>query len=72
MKTFNKCLKSKEVAEIVEKHFQSGQKEGITGTPSFFIDGYKKGGVTSYAVFKQVIDRELALKSKLAKKSKKG
>ena len=40
MKTFNKCLKSKEVADIVEKNFQSGQKQGITGTPSFFIDGY--------------------------------
>jgi protein-disulfide isomerase len=72
MKTFNKCIKSKDVAAVVEKNFQSGQKYGITGTPSFFIDGYKKGGVTSYAAFKQIIDRELAAKSKLAKKSSKG
>jgi len=72
MKTFNKCIKSSEVADIVEQNFQSGQKYGISGTPSFFIDGFKKGGVTSYAAFKQIIDRELAAKTNMAKKPAKG
>ncbi len=72
MKTFNKCLKSSAAAKIVEDNFQSGQGYGISGTPSFFIDGFKKGGVTSYGAFKQIIDKQLAAKAKHAKKPAKG
>ncbi|HUV83091.1 MAG TPA: DsbA family protein [archaeon] len=56
---FNECLDSGRMASEVETDFQDGISYGITGTPSFFINGNKVVGAKSYEVFQQLIDKEL-------------
>lgn len=65
VKDFNKCLKSnKKIVATVDRNYQQGQDLGVTGTPTFFVNGRKLGGITQFAKFKQVIDEELAKKKK--------
>jgi len=58
---FNSCLDSGEMAPEVQADFMAGQAAGISGTPSFFINGQKIVGAQPYAVFRDAI--ESALKS---------
>lgn len=61
LKKFNKCLKSdKAVVATVDDNFNIGQGVGVTGTPTFYVNGRKLGGITQFSAFKQVIDEELA------------
>ncbi len=46
--------------EEVQKDFQEGKKLGISGTPTFFINGTRVVGAVPFDIFKQVIERELA------------
>ena len=57
---FNTCLDSGKFAQETQKDFQAGQAAGVSGTPSFFINGKKVVGAQPFAVFKQIIDAELA------------
>lgn len=57
---FNNCLDSGSMASEVKKDFNDGVAYGVTGTPSFFINGQKIVGAQPYEVFKQIIDAELA------------
>ncbi|MCK4993119.1 MAG: DsbA family protein, partial [Bacteroidales bacterium] len=43
----------------VENDFQDGKRYGITGTPTFFINGIKVVGAQPYEVFEQMIEQEL-------------
>lgn len=56
---FNECLDSGRMASEVENDFQDGMNYGITGVPTFFINGNKVVGAKSYEVFQQLIDKEL-------------
>jgi len=44
----------------VRKDLQEGAAAGVTGTPSFFINGQQLVGAQPYSTFKQAIDAELA------------
>jgi len=57
---FNKCLESGKYASETKKDFEDGQKAGVSGTPTFFINGIKVVGAQPYAVFEQVIEQELS------------
>ncbi|MEK6891326.1 MAG: thioredoxin domain-containing protein [Nanoarchaeota archaeon] len=54
------CLDSGEKAAEVNKDAADGDSYGVTGTPSFFINGRVIEGAYPYASFQQVIDEELA------------
>ncbi len=56
---FNQCLDSGEMNLKVSKDGADAQSLGSTGTPTFFINGYRYNGM-AYEQLKQVIDRELA------------
>ena len=56
---FNECLDSGKMASEVEKDFQDGASYGISGTPTFFINGVMVVGAKPYEVFQQVIEQEL-------------
>lgn len=56
---FNECLDSGKMASEVENDFQDGKRYGITGTPTFFINGIKVVGARPYEVFEQMIEQEL-------------
>jgi len=56
---FDKCLDSGEQASAVEHDKKEGMKLGITGTPSFFINGHYLSGALDYAALRQVIEQQL-------------
>jgi protein-disulfide isomerase len=57
---FDQCLDSGKMAEEVNKDMADGSKAGVTGTPSFFINGQMLTGARPFEQFKEVIDLELA------------
>lgn len=60
--TFDGCLDSGRHAERVAKDSAEGQKLGITGTPTFFVNGVRLVGAVPLANFQKVIDAELKAK----------
>jgi protein-disulfide isomerase len=63
MDKFNKCYDNKETAEKVREHKAEAAALGITGTPSFVINGRLLKGAQPADKFKAIIDDELASKS---------
>ncbi len=59
---FATCLEKGEKKELVEANRKAGEKAGVTGTPSFFINGYMISGAQPFSEFKSLIDAELAAK----------
>jgi len=57
--TFNNCLDSDEKADLVKADFQEGSSKGVTGTPTFFINGEQLVGAQPFEAFKEIIDRQL-------------
>ncbi|MEK9160328.1 MAG: DsbA family protein [Patescibacteria group bacterium] len=53
------CLESGEMADEVNADMTAGRGYGVTGTPSFFINGKKLVGAWPYEVFESVIESEL-------------
>ena len=61
---FKKCLSSDqaEMTALIDRNFNSGRDFGVTGTPTFFINGRKVSGALGFDEFKRMIDEELAKK----------
>jgi len=57
---FDQCLQSGKFTQEVQNDFAYGSSVGVSGTPTFFINGIKLVGAQPYQAFKQVIDAELA------------
>ena len=57
---FNSCLDSKKYLAEVQKDFSDGAAAGVSGTPTFFINGQNIVGAQPYAAFKSLIDSLLA------------
>lgn len=57
---FDDCLDSGKYASEVQKDLQDGQAAGVSGTPTFFINGKKLSGAQPFSTFKAIIDAELA------------
>jgi protein-disulfide isomerase len=53
------CLDSGEFEAEVTKDFSDGSIAGVSGTPSFFVNGKPISGAQPYAVFEQLIESEL-------------
>jgi protein-disulfide isomerase len=58
---FDKCLDDGAKAGVVKSDFDEGKRLGLTGTPSFFVNGHFFSGSVTYALLKQMIDQQLAL-----------
>jgi protein-disulfide isomerase len=54
--TFRECLDSGQHEAAVIADLQEGAALGVTGTPSFFINGYALTGAQPFEVFQQGID----------------
>lgn len=59
---FNQCLDSGKYKAEVDKDFSDGNASGVSGTPSFFINGRLTVGAQPYSVFKTIIEEELKKK----------
>ena len=57
---FNTCVAERRYQSEVDNDASVGMNLGLTGTPSFFVNGLKVIGAQPYEVFKQIIDKELA------------
>jgi len=57
---FKQCLDSGKYRQEVQDDFAYGSQVGVSGTPTFFINGLPLVGAQPYQAFKQIIDAELA------------
>ena len=57
---FNSCLDSGKHSGEVQNDFREGASYGVSGTPSFFINGIQLVGAQPFSAFKQIIDSQLA------------
>jgi protein-disulfide isomerase len=60
---FDKCLDSGEQAAAVERDHKEGSRLGISGTPSFFINGHFMSGALDYATLRQIVEQQLAVQN---------
>ncbi len=58
--TFNSCFDSRKHKAEVEKDTAAGRSAGVSGTPTFFINGNKFVGAQPYSKFKTEIDAALS------------
>lgn len=56
---FNECLSSGKYAQAVKDDMALGEKMGVSGTPTFFINGQKLVGAQPFEAFRVIIDAEL-------------
>lgn len=56
---FKSCLDTKKYDKQVKKDFTDGQAVGVSGTPTFYINGRQLVGAQPYTAFKTVIEEEL-------------
>ncbi len=59
---FNECLDTGRYRSQVDQDYQAGQAAGVTGTPSFFVNGRFLSGAQPFEAFRAIIDEELQLK----------
>lgn len=57
---FNNCLDSGRFREKVAKDLKEGEDAGVTGTPTFFINGEKLVGAQPFSEFQKTIERKLS------------
>ena len=60
---FDKCLDSADEAANVKKDQDEGMKLGLSGTPSFFINGHFISGAVDYSTLHQMVEQQLTLLS---------
>ena len=58
--SFEQCLDGRKYKAAVQKDLAEGAKLGLTGTPSFFINGREISGALPVESFAAIIDEELA------------
>ena len=56
---FAQCLDSGRFRRPVEADVEQGRQLGVTGTPTFFINGVPLVGAAPYEAFKEAIDQAL-------------
>jgi protein-disulfide isomerase len=59
MEAFGSCMASGRWKEYVDQGLAEGQALGVTGTPSYFINGRMIVGAKPYEDFKAIIDEEI-------------
>ncbi|HEC22590.1 MAG TPA: hypothetical protein ENI95_06705 [Chloroflexi bacterium] len=57
---FRTCLEEERYREELINDFNDARAYGVTGTPTFFINGVRLVGAQPLAAFQAIIDEELA------------
>jgi protein-disulfide isomerase len=65
---FDQCLDNGEMAAVVNKDLEEGKRLGLTGTPSFFVNGHFFSGAVEYGLVKQMVEQQLAVNAKSGSK----
>lgn len=58
--TFNSCYDQKTHQKEIDEDTAAGSEVGVSGTPTFYINGVQLVGAQPFAAFKTAIDAELA------------
>ena len=61
---FVSCLESGRATTVVEKDVSDAESAGVSGTPSFFINGRPLSGALPYDTLRDAIDDELAWRNR--------
>lgn len=61
--TFNQCLDNGEKAWIIERHVEEGEALGVSGTPTFFINGVMVVGAQPIDEFRALINEAISTSS---------
>lgn len=56
---FDACFDAREHAAEVQDGFNQGRSLGINSTPTFFVNGRRVVGMSSYEEFKEIVEEEL-------------
>ena len=56
---FKQCIDSQKYKQKIQDDFNYGSQVGVSGTPTFFINGIMLVGAQPYQAFQQVIEAEL-------------
>jgi protein-disulfide isomerase len=56
---FDTCLDNGSEADAVKRDLDEAKSLGLTGTPSFFVNGHFFSGVVDYAALKDIINQQL-------------
>ena len=56
---FQACLGEERYAAKLERDFEEASRLGVTGTPTFFLNGRRFSGAQPYRAFEQMIEEEL-------------
>ena len=57
---FDKCLDTGDTAETVKRHASEAQALGVSGTPTFFVNGRSVSGDATYEKLRGIIAEELS------------
>ena len=57
---FDKCLDDGAEAASVKRDLEEARQLGLTGTPSFFVNGHFFSGAADYTVLKEMVELQLA------------
>ncbi len=58
---FNTCLDDGKESPAVKKDLEEAKSLGLTGTPSFFVNGHFFSGVVDYQALKDIVNQQLSL-----------
>jgi protein-disulfide isomerase len=58
---FNSCLASDKFTSVIQKAIANGRSVGVSGTPTFFLNGRAFSGAQPFEVFERMIEEELAM-----------
>lgn len=64
---FETCLDSSATASVVQKDYTEAQSLGLTGTPSFFINGHYFSGAVEYNTLRDMVLQQLTMASTASK-----
>ncbi|MFH1289513.1 MAG: DsbA family protein, partial [Patescibacteria group bacterium] len=56
---FNSCLEEGTFTKAVKDDFNLGSSLGVSGTPTFFVNGQMLVGAQPFEAFKAIIDQQL-------------
>jgi protein-disulfide isomerase len=57
---FDKCLDSGEQAAAVQTDLAEATRLGLSGTPSFFLNGHFFSGIVKYDTLREMVEQESA------------
>ncbi len=57
MEQFNSCLDSGKYSNEVKKDYDDGNDAGVTGTPTFFVNGVEINGAQPASVFLELVNK---------------